>query len=92
VAVLVTKETIDSASDRDIRAACKLLLIEKAIWERRTEAHEKRSTGLDEMLHELVEMIKHILIRQKQELERIARIAAEAVTVMGKRADELEEL
>jgi len=90
--VLTSEAEVDAASVKDVRTACKLLLAEKALWEKRTEMHEKRCQGLEEMMSELVDTIRTILVKQKTELERIARISSEVVTACALRRDELEDL
>lgn len=89
--MLTTEAEIDAASPLDVATSHKLLLAEKAIWEKRTEMHEQRCSGLEQMMHELVDTIKSILLRQKAELNRIARISAEVVEAVAKRAREMEE-
>lgn len=91
MAVLTTEGEVDGATDIDVRTSHKLLLLERSAWERRTEMHEARCVGLEELLHELVDTLRATLVRQKNELERVARIASEVVTSVAKRAVELEE-
>lgn len=90
--MLNTEAEVDAASEEDVRLACKLLLAEKSMWERRTEMHERRCQGLEEMMSELVDTIRSILVRQKNELERIARISSEVVTACASRRDDLADL
>jgi hypothetical protein len=90
VAVLTTEDGVDVASPADVRVSHKLLLLERAAWVRRTELHEARCIGLEELLHELVDTLRATLVRQKNELERVARIASEVVTAVAKKTVELE--
>ena len=90
VAVLNTEDEVDRATPVDVRVSHKLLLLERSAWVRRTELHEARCIGLEELLHELVDTLRATLVRQKNELERVARIASEVVTAVAKKAVELE--
>jgi hypothetical protein len=58
---------------------------------RRTELHEARCIGLEELLHELVDTLRATLVRQKNELERVAKIASDVVTAVAQKAAALEE-
>lgn len=89
--VLITEVEVDRATNLDVRTSHKLLLLERAAWVKRTELHEARCIGLEELLHELVDTLRATLVRQKNELERVARIASDVVTAVAKRAVALEE-